>query len=98
MQKLIVAAFTALCMFGAGSLAMADEAIKGEADTMKSDAAAEKESGKSDSNGKKKGHKKQMKAKRHAAKNKTKAQKEEAPDAAPSASAPIVPPTPAAGH
>ena len=76
MQKLIIVALTTLCIFGAGSLVMADEAVKDE--TTKSDVAAEKESGKSDSNGKKKSNKKQMKAKRHATKGKTQTQKAEA--------------------
>jgi hypothetical protein len=30
MQKLIVVGFTMLCLVGAGSLAMADDAMKGE--------------------------------------------------------------------
>ena len=73
MQKLIVAAVTALCMMGAGSLVMADEAVKSETGTMKSD-----------SKGKKKAHKNG--AKHRAAKDKTKAAAP-APEAAPAPAA-----------
>ena len=84
MQKLIVMSVAVLCLVGAGSLAMADEAIKGELDAMKSDITAEKESMKADvkskkeaMKAKKKAHKEEMKAKKHAMKEKAKAHKEE---------------------
>jgi len=75
MQRLIVAAFTALCIIGASSLVMADEATKGEMDTTM----------KSEMKGKKKAPKEKMKAKRSAAKGKTKAAAPTipAPEAAP---------------
>lgn len=66
MQKLIVAAFTALCLIGTSSLVMADEATKGEMDmTMKSDMKAKKKAHKAP--------KGKVKAKHSAAKGKIKA-------------------------
>jgi hypothetical protein len=41
MQKLIVVGFTTLCLVGPGSLAMADDAMKGEMDKMKADTKAQ---------------------------------------------------------
>jgi len=75
MQRLIVSAITALCIMGAGSLVMADEAINGEMDTTM----------KSEVKGKKKAHKEKMKAKHSAEKGKAKtaAPSVPAPEAAP---------------
>ena len=42
MQKLIVVAFAALCLIGTSSLALADEAMKGEMGNMKDEMKAEK--------------------------------------------------------
>lgn len=69
MQRLIIAAFTALCIMGASSLVMADEATKSEMDT----------SMKSEMKGKKKAPKEKAKAKRGSAKGKAKASAPSAP-------------------
>ncbi len=75
MQRLIIAAFTALCIIGTSSLVMANEATKGETDTTM----------KSEVKGKKKAHKEKTKAKHSAAKGKMKAAAPStpAPEAAP---------------
>jgi len=67
MRKLIVIGFAALCLIGASSLALADEAMMGEMGNMK----AEKDAMKSDGKAKKE----KMKAKSHETKGKMKAQK-----------------------
>ena len=62
MQKLIVVAFTALCMVGASSLALADDAMKGEMGNMKDEMKAEKDAMKGDMKAKKEEMKGKMKA------------------------------------
>ena len=42
MQKSIIVAFAALCLMGASSLALADDAVKGEMGEMKDEMKAEK--------------------------------------------------------
>ena len=64
MQKLIVASVALLCLVGAGSLAMADDAMKGAMDSMKADVKAEKDSMKADVQGKKEEMKGKMKARK----------------------------------
>ena len=102
MQKLIVVAFTALCLTGTSSLALADEAMKGEMGNMKDEMKAEKNAMKGDMKAKKeemkgkmKARKDAMKAKRHEMKGKIKAHKDAA-KANSAAPAPISAPAPAA--
>ncbi|MCI0426967.1 MAG: hypothetical protein L0Z46_02995 [Nitrospiraceae bacterium] len=102
MQKLIVVAFAALCLIGTSSLALADEAMKGEMGNMKDEMKAEKSAMKGDMKAKKeemkgkmKAHKDAMKAKRHEMKGKMKAHKDVA-NANPAAPAPMSAPTPVA--
>jgi len=104
MQKLFVVAFAVLCLTGTSSLALADEAIKGEMGNMKDEMKAEKDAMKSDikakkeeMKGKMKARKDAMKAKRHEMKNKMRAHKDaaKANQAAPapmSSSAPVAAP------
>ena len=101
MQKLIVVAFAALCLIGTSSLALAEDAMKGEMGTMKDEMKAEKDTMKGDMKAKKeemkgkmKARKDAMKAKRHEMKEKMKAHKDAAK--APAAPAPMSAPTPAA--
>ncbi len=82
MQKSIVVAFAALCLMGTSSLALADDAMKGEMGKMKDEMKAEKNAMKSDMTAKKeemkgkmKARKDAMKAKRHEMKEKVKAHK-----------------------
>jgi Sec-independent protein translocase protein TatA len=84
MQRLLIVAFAALCLAGASSLALAEDAMMGEMDKMKSDIKTEKESMKADTKAKKaemkskkKEHKQNIKAKRHEMKEKTKAHRAE---------------------
>jgi Sec-independent protein translocase protein TatA len=79
-QKLIVVAFAALCLLGASSLLLADDAMKGEMGNMKDEMKAEKDA---------------MKAQRHEMKGKMKAHKDAA-KAHPAATAPMSAPAPAA--
>jgi len=102
MQKLIVVAFAALCLIGPSSLALADEAMKGEMGNMKDEMKAEKDVMKGDMKvkkeemkGKMKARKDAMKAKRHEMKGKMKAHKD-ATKANPAAPAPMSVPAPAA--
>jgi hypothetical protein len=88
MQRLIIAAFTALCIIGSCSLVMADEAIKGEMNTTM----------KSDMKGKKKAYKGKGKAKHNAAKGKAKAKAAAPPTAVPSAPVTEAAPAPAMGQ
>ena len=83
MQKLIVVAFTALCMIGVSSLVMADETVQRATDAMKSDIKTETDSMKTDMKSKKeevkgkmKARKEAMKAKKQEMKKKAKAKKE----------------------
>ena len=85
MQKSIVVAFAALCLMGASSLALADDAVKGEMGKMKDEMKAEKNAMKSDMTAKKeemkgkmKARKDAMKEKRHEMKVKMKAHKDTA--------------------
>lgn len=48
MQKLIVVAFAALCLIGTSSLALAEEAMKGEMGNMKDEMKAENDAMKGD--------------------------------------------------
>jgi hypothetical protein len=82
MQKLIGVAFAALCLMGISSLALADDAMKGETGNMKGEMKAEKsamkgemKAKKEERKGKMKAHKDGMKAKRHETKEKMKAHK-----------------------
>ncbi|RPH74644.1 MAG: hypothetical protein EHM80_17600 [Nitrospiraceae bacterium] len=67
MQKSIVVAFAALCLMGASSLALADDAMKGE---MKNEMKAEKDAMKSEMKAKKEEMKGKMKARKDAMKAK----------------------------
>lgn len=58
MLRLIVVAFAALCLFGTSSLALAEDAMKGEMGNMKDEMKAEKDTMK----GKMKAHKDAAKA------------------------------------
>ena len=80
MLRLIVVAFTALCLFGTSSLALAEDAIKGEMGNTKDEVKAEKDTMK----GKTKEHK--GKTKEH--KEKTKKHKDAAKEPAAPAPAP----------
>ena len=100
MHRLIVVAFAALCLSGTSSLALADDAMKGEMGNMKDEIKAEKEAMKSDMKankkemkGKMKAHKDAMKAKRYEMKGKMKAHKDAAK--VPAAPAPMSVPAPA---
>ena len=82
MQKLIVIGFAALCLIGASSLALADEAMKSEMGGVKDEMKAEKNAMKSDMKAKKeemkgklKARKGAIKAKRHEMREKMKAHK-----------------------
>ena len=48
MQRMMLVAFTMLCLVGAGSLTLADDAMKTELDKMKADIKGEKEAMKAD--------------------------------------------------
>ena len=69
MQKLIVVGFAALCLIGASSLALAEEAMKGEMGNMQDEMKTENDAMKGD-----------MKAKKKEMKSKKKEQKEESED------------------
>ena len=82
MQKLIGVAFAALCLMGTTSLALADDAMKGEMGNMKEEMKAEKSAMKGEKKAKKeeikgkmKARKDGMKAKRHEMKEQMKAHK-----------------------
>lgn len=66
MQKSIVVAFAVLCLIGTSSLALADDAMKGEMGNMKDEMKAEKNAMK----GEKKAKKEEMKAREDAMKGK----------------------------
>jgi Sec-independent protein translocase protein TatA len=99
MQKLIVVAFAALCLIGTSSLALADDAMKGEIGNMKDEMKAEKDAMKGDMKDKSKGHKEKTKGKSKGKSKghmeKTKAHKDTA-KANPAAPAPMSAPAPAA--
>ena len=63
MLRLIVIAFAALCLMGTSSLALADDAMKGEMGNMKDEVKAEKDAMKGDMKDKSKGHKEKTKGK-----------------------------------
>ena len=84
-HRLIVVAFAALCLIGTSSLALADDAMKGEMGKMKDEMKAEKDAMKGDMKANKKemkakmkAHKDSMKVKRHEMKDKMKAHKDAA--------------------
>jgi Sec-independent protein translocase protein TatA len=99
MQKLIVVAFAALCLIGTSSLALADDAMKGEMGNMNDEMKAEKDAMKGDMKDKSKGHKEKTKGKAKGKSKghmeKTKAHKDTA-KAIPAAPAPMSAPAPAA--
>ena len=104
MLRLIVVAFAALCLMGTSSLALADDAMKGEMGNMKEEMKTEKDAMKSDvkakkeeTKGKTKARKDVVKAKRHEVKGKMKAHKGSA-KANPAAAAPMSAPAPTAAQ
>jgi hypothetical protein len=70
MRKVLTVAVTALWLMGAGTFAVAEDAMKGEMDQMNTDIKAEKDAMKADTKTKKTGRKQAKKAHKH--KNKTK--------------------------
>src|SRR5262249_4125078 len=83
MQRMILVAFTMLCLVGVGSLTLADDAMKTELDKMKADIKGEKEAMKADVKAEQdamKAKKQEMKDKTKANKNKMKAKQQELKD------------------
>lgn len=70
MQKSIVVAFAVLCLIGTSSLALADDAMKGEMGNMKDEMKAEKNAMKGEKKAKKEEMKSNMKAREDAMKGK----------------------------